>query len=324
MQDQLAEILFYVKGTLRYKWIIIIVAWLVCITGWVFVSTLPDQYKSEAKVHVDSSTMLQPLLRGMTIESSTRGLIAVMQQLMFTRPKLEQVAQLANLGLDSKNEAQKRALIGRLKRGIEISGGANNLFVISYDGDEAKEAQNIVHAVLTVFSEQTQQRGVSDTSNAQQFIEEQIREYEVRLKNAEKARENFNRVNSGFLPEQGGGGLGSLAILKGQLEESQMALNEIRSRNVVIKRQLAEAMEMDAGDEAVDEWGLAGLGGQNQVSTPEDSQIAAFQEQINGLLIRYTENHPDVVSINLQIKDLQERRLETLANMPDNQGVDSP
>jgi len=324
MQDQLAEILFYVKGTLKYKWIIIIVAWLVCITGWVFVSTLPDQYKSEAKVHVDSSTMLQPLLRGMTIESSTRGLIAVMQQLMFTRPKLEKVAQLANLDLDSKNEAQKRALIGKLKRGIDISGGVNNLFVIGYDGEEPKEAQNIVHAVLTVFSEQTQQRGVSDTSNAQQFIEEQIREYEVRLKNAEKARENFNRVNSGFLPEQGGDGLGSLATLKGQLEESQMALNEIRSRNVVIKRQLAEAMEMEAGDEAVDEWGLAGLGGQNQVSTPEDMQIAAFQEQINALLIRYTENHPDVVSINLQIKDLQERRLETLANMPDNQDVNSP
>ena len=330
MQDQLAEILFYVKGTLKYKWVIIIVAWLVCITGWVFVSTLPDQYKSEAKVHVDSSTMLQPLLRGMTIQSSTRGLIAVMQQLMFTRPKLEKVAQLANLEFFSKNEAQKKALIAKLKNGIEITGGTNNLFVISFDGDDAKQAQNIVHAVLTVFSEQTQQRGISDTSNAQQFIEEQIREYEVRLKNAEKARENFNRVNSGFLPEQGGsGGGGSLTSLRGHLEEAQMALNEIKSRNVVLKRQLDEAMEAEGGGEVVDEWGLAGLGdSQNQISTPEDSQIAAFQEQINALLIRYTENHPDVVSIKLQIKDLQERRLETLANMPDNQGgngsVDSP
>ncbi|NOQ14849.1 MAG: hypothetical protein GQ583_10300 [Methyloprofundus sp.] len=323
MQDQLAEILFYVKGTLKYKWVIIIVAWLICITGWVFVSTLPDQYKSEAKVHVDSSTMLQPLLRGMTIQSSTRGLIAVMQQLMFTRPKLEQVAQLANLDIDSKNEAQKRALVAKLKKGIEISGGSNNLFVISYNGDEPKQAQNIVHAVLTVFSEQTQQRGMNDTSSAQQFIEEQIREYEVRLKNAEKARENFNRVNSGFLPSQGGGGASLLNAIKQQLEDAQMALSEINSRKVVLARQLEDAMDMAGSGEVVDEWGLAGLDGQNQVSTPEDVQIAAFQEQINTLLIRYTENYPDVISIKLQIKDLQERRLETLANMPDEESTNS-
>lgn len=316
MQDQLAEILFYVKGTLKYRWVIIIVAWLICITGWGFVTTMPDEFESKALVKVDSNTMLRPLLRGMTIQSNTGGLIAVMRQLMFTRPKLEKVAELSDFELESKDEAEIRAIIEKLKKGIKIRGAGNNLFTIAYNGERPKQAQSIVHAVLTVFSAQTQQRGGRDTTNAQQFIEEQIREYEVRLQNAEKARENFKRVNSGFLPSQGGGGLGALSSMKQQMEEAQMALQEINSRERVLNEQIDEALEMEG--EGEDEWGLGGddMGG-GQVSTPEDPKIAALQERINELLLRYTENHPDVLSLKTTIQDYEKARQERLDSMPE-------
>ncbi len=320
MQEQLSEILFYIKGTLKYKWVIIIAAWVISCAGWFFVTTMPDEYQSKAIVNVDSRSMLQPLLRGMTVQTSTRGLIQIMHQLMFTRPKLERVAQLADLEIDSKSEAGKLAIIAKLKSGIVIEGGDNDLFSISYDGNQPKQAQSIVLAVLTVFSEQTQQRGINDTGSAQQFIEEQIREYEVRLKNAEKARENFKRVNSGLLPTQAGGGIGTLSALQAQIEESKMSLSELNSRERVLNSQVEEAMDMEG--ESDDEWGLGGVG--DQVSTPEDAKIAALQDQIGGMLIRYTENYPDVVSLKLQIKDLEERKLETIANMSLSDDVVSP
>ncbi len=321
MQDQLAEILFYVKGTLRYKWVIIIAAWIVCCAGWFFVHSMPDEYQSKAIVNVDSRTMLRPLLRGMTVQTSSRGLIQVMRQLMFTRPKLERVAQLSELDIDSKSEAGKLSLVAKLKEGIKIDGGTDDLFTISYTGDDAKQAQSIVLSVLTVFSEQTQQRGINDTGSAQQFIEEQIREYEVRLKNAEKARENFKRVNSGYLPTESGGGLSTLSALQVQLEESQLSLSEMNSQMRVLKSQINEAMEME-GEDAGDEWGLGGVS--EQISTPEDAQIAALQEQINGMLIRFTDNYPDVISLKLQIKDLQLRKEQTLANMSGDHGIKTP
>ncbi len=315
MQEQLSEILFYVKGTLKYKWVIIITAWLISISGWVFVSTLPDEYQSKAIVNVDSRTMLRPLLHGMTVESNTRGLIQIMRELMFTRPKLERVAELATTDFDAMGEGKKNALIAKLKKGIQIEGGRDDLFSISYTGDEPKQAQDIVHAVLTVFSEQTQQRGISDTGSAQQFIEEQIREYEVRLKNAEKARENFKRVNSGLMPDQGGGGLGALEAIKSQLEEANMTLTEINSREQVLKRQIEEAMQME-GD---DEWGLDNLG--SHMSTPEDIKIAELNARMDELLLRFTENYPDVVSIKSTISDLMKSKQERLANMPDNSNL---
>ncbi len=317
MQDQLSEILFYVKGTLKYKWLIIITAWFISSAGWVFVSTMPDKYSSEAKVSVDSGSMLRPLLRGMAIQSNTRGLVQVMQQLMFTRPNLEKIAQLGELDIDSKSEAEKQSIIQDLKSNVKISGGRNDIFTISYESSDPKKSQDIVHAVLTVFSEQTQQRGISDTGSAQQFIEEQISEYEARLKNAEKARENFKRINAGLLPNQGGGQLGALSSIKTQIQETQMALSEVNSRLHVLKNQMDEALEL--GDEAEDEWGLSDTG--SAQSTPEDAKISILEGRMSELLLQYTEKHPDVLSIKATIQDLQKSKMQRLESMPESTSI---
>ncbi|MCF7971380.1 MAG: hypothetical protein K9L22_09495 [Methylococcaceae bacterium] len=313
MQDQLAEILFYIKGTLKYKWVIIITAWLICIAGWSFVSTMPDKYQSEAKVNVDSRTMLRPLLRGMAMQANTQGLVQVMQQLMFTRPNLEKIAQLGDLDINSKDEAEKQEIIAELKAAVTITGGRDDIFTIAYEATDAQQSQDIVHAVLTVFSEQAQQRGTADTGSAQQFIEEQIREYEARLKNSEKARENFKRINSGLLPEEGGGQLSELAGIKTQIEATQMALGEANSRWTVLNRQISEVIETD------EDWGVTDVVmGQ---STPEDAQISELTTRMNELLLKYTTNHPDVLSLKATIQDLQKSKEERLASMPRNTNI---
>ena len=83
MQEQLSEILYFLKGALKYKWTALIMTWVLSICGWTYVSMMPDKYTSIAKVHVETRTMLQPLLSGMAIEADVRGLLRVMQQLMF-------------------------------------------------------------------------------------------------------------------------------------------------------------------------------------------------------------------------------------------------
>lgn len=166
---------------------------------------------------------------------------------------------------------------------------------------------------MTVFSEQTQQRGISDTGSAQQFIEGQIQEYEVRLRNAEKARENFKRINAGLLPNQGGGQLGALSSIKEQIQETQMALSEINSRWKVLKSQMNEALEL--GNEVEDEWGGSDVG--MTPSTPEDAKIAVLEDRMSELLLQYTEKHPDVLSIKSKIQDLQKSKEQRLENMPE-------
>lgn len=307
MQEQLAEAIYYVKGTLKYKWVAIIAAWLICLAGWLYIMAMPNQYISEARVHVDSRTMLRPLLRGLTVQTDVRALIRIMQQLMFTNRNLEKIAHLAKLKGVDQGEIKRMSLLGELKENISITGGRNDLFTISYQSDDPKKAKNVVLAVLSVFSEQTQMRTMGDMGAAQRFIDEQIQEYEKRLQAAEQAREEFRRVNFGLLPGTENSQMAQLNALKVKLDEAKLVLNEARSKKNILQAQLDEALDTD------EEWAVSNL---TTEAVTEDSKIQELKSNRTDLLLKYTENHPAVLAIDSIIKLLEKRKAEEKEKNP--------
>jgi polysaccharide chain length determinant protein (PEP-CTERM system associated) len=314
MQQQLTELLFYLRGTLRYKWMAIILAWIICMVGWLVVLAMPRLYTSEAKVHVETATMLRPLMRGMTVESDVRTLLRVMQQLMFTKSNVEQIIHLSDLEKQVKTPRDQEELIEKLKKSIKISAVGDDIFTIKYETYSPDLAKSVVQAVLTVFSEQTQISTIAGADTAHHFIDRQIQEYEARLRNAEKAKENFMRSNLGMLPNQGSNQVEQMHALTVALEEAKLTLDEANSRKQALKVQLDEALV--AGD---DEWGdLAG-----QQSTVEDEKIAELKLRRDDLLIKYTPNHPEVVHLEKTIKDLAKINAAKKAKQSQAGGLDS-
>lgn len=313
MQEQLYEILSYLKGALKYKWVVIIIAWVICLSGWIYVSAMPNKYSSQAKVHVDTRTMLRPLLSGMTIDTDLRGLLRLMQQLMFTKNNLEQIIKLSELSTTVKTPREQNKLIDELKKDIHINGGADDMFIIRYEAINPEQAKNVVQAVLTVFSEQTQLSTLGNVDSAQKFIDEQIQEYEMRLRNGEKARENFKRANLGLLPGEGGDLFNQIQQIAEALEETKLVLKETLSKKEALKKQLADALTSGNND---------GADISETLSTPDDPQIADLKQKKDELLIRYTENHPSVIYINKTIKELTKRFVEKQAKLAKEGGLD--
>jgi len=302
MQEQFEEIICYAKGSLKYKWVAIFVAWVFCVGGWTFVMNMPDKYTSKARVQVDTRTMLRPLLKGLAVETDIRAIVGVMKQLMFTQSNLEQIITLSNLdknaGSSSKREHNKMLL--DLKKSIKISGGGrSDFFEISYEGKSPETTKNVVHAVLTIFSEQTQNTASSDSGAAQRFIDEQISEYEIRLRNAEKARENFKRINIGLLPESGKGQISKVQQLRKELNDAKLALSEATSKRDFLSTQMREVLESG------EDWSVANL---SQNFSSDDEKIEKLRTQRMELLIKYTENHPEVIALDKAIEELEKRK----------------
>jgi polysaccharide chain length determinant protein (PEP-CTERM system associated) len=317
MQEQLAELLFYLKGTLKYKWVAITIAWILCLGGWLFVAGMPNKYTSEAKVHVETRTMLGPLLGGMTVHTDLKALLRVMQQLMFTKENLEQIIKLSDLDKGVNSEADRLALLMGLKKDIHISGGADEIFNISYEDSNPVKAKNVVQAVLTVFSEQTKMNQMSGADVAQRFIEEQIKDYETRLKNAEKAREEFTRINlnQGLLGGEGGSSIADVQAVNKQVEEAKLQLNEAQSRKKVLQEQLNEIK--DTGED----WGVTDV---NQALPEEDEEIQALKARKKELLVRFTDKHPEIVSINKKIESIKKSKKREEQNQPEKDIFDDP
>lgn len=296
MQQELAEFYFYIKGTLKYKRVAVLFALLVCICGWAYVFMMPEKFESKAKVHIDSSTVLRPLMRGMVIEPDVSALIRIIQQLMFTRPNLEKIVELSQLKPVKVGTIISNEFIEELKKDINISGaGTKDIFDISYSATDPDAAKSVVQAVLTVFSEQTQGKAIADADDAQRFIEQQIRDYEIRLQEAERTKEEFKRKNLDLLTNESGQ-FGQLSQLKSELEKATATLEQSLARKNVLSEQVKNIQDSD------EDWGVTDL--TSEVSE-EDARIAALNDKKTEMLIKYTEKHPEVQAIDRLIESLK-------------------
>jgi polysaccharide chain length determinant protein (PEP-CTERM system associated) len=295
MYEQLTEVLAYLQSAARYKWLALVCAWILSVAGWIFVSQMPDQFKAEARMLIDTRTVLQPLLKGMTIEPDIAEKGRLMAKLMFTRPNLEKIANAVDLyagATDEKTKDQRRI---RLLDSLSIVGerteerGGNNFFTISAVDVDPKKAAKIVQTALTIFVEQSLGKSREDSVTAAKFLEQQIKDYEVRLKTAEQAREDFKRDNFLLLPEQGNDLYTRLNTLAGQLDETKMAVQEAIKRRDEIKKNLESEKPMF-------------------IDSAMEKRIQALQSRLDELLLRYTKEHPEVIAVKKSIADLEKQK----------------
>ena len=296
MHEIITELLGHVQSASRFKWITVILAWLICLGGWVFVSQMPDHFQAEARVHVDTRSMLRPLLTGLAIQTDVSGRIKLMSRLMFARPNLEKVARMTDLDLGVKDEAAMEKLVKRLQSSMIIAGGESDLFTIAFEDPNPKVAKKVVQALLTIFVEQTLGESREDSNTAQKFLEQQIKEYETRLSLAEKQRENFKRKNYDLLPETGGSLYDQLRTLTSTLEEAKMALQEATDRREEMSRQVE-----DEGASFID---YSPQGGGGASPSPLDLRVQALESRLDELL----PSHPEVIALKQSIADLQRRK----------------
>lgn len=302
MQQELSEVYFYLKGTLKYKRVAIMFGLLLCICGWTYVFMMPDKFESKAKVHIDSSTIIRPLMRGMVIDPDVSALIRIIQQLMFTRPNLEKVIELSQLKSEKTGAVITADFIEKLKKDITISGAKDrDIFDIAYSSTDPEIAKSVVQAVLTVFSEQAQGKAMADASDAQQFIEHQLRDYEIRLQQAEKAKEDFKRANLDLFLG-GNDQFTLLNQLKDQLNSATVNLEQAIARRDVLAEQVEDVQDSD------EDWGLASL--TTDIPQETDPRISALIDRKTDLLIKYTDKHPEIISIDRLIDELREQKAQ--------------
>src|ERR1041385_2388679 len=81
----------------KHRWLVLLVAWVVCIGGWVGVMLIPQRFESNARAFVDVNGLLTPLLNGLIVNTTSSESERYLRQTLLSRPNLEQVIVLANL-----------------------------------------------------------------------------------------------------------------------------------------------------------------------------------------------------------------------------------
>src|SRR5687768_1660020 len=128
MNDIYHQIQLYAAQLWRKRWYIILVAYLICVGGWTTVATLKDRYESQARIYVDTDSLLSPLLRGISVESNIPQQVDFMQRTLLSRPNLEKLTRMADLDLLITNQGEKDKFLADLAKRISINTSGRNLF----------------------------------------------------------------------------------------------------------------------------------------------------------------------------------------------------
>jgi polysaccharide chain length determinant protein (PEP-CTERM system associated) len=305
MHEVFDQLIGYVKATWRYRWYAVGVAWGVAVGGWIYVYTLPNRYEANARVYVDTQSVLRPLLAGLTIQPNVDQMIAMMSRTLISRPNLEKVIRMADMDIKLKTAEEREALIYQLSRQLYIrAAGGDNLYTIAYASQNPQEAKRVVQSLLTMFVEGSLGDKRKDSDGARRFLDEQLKVYNDRLIAAENAVTEFKRKNVSIM--RGGDYYSRLGEAQAALNQSELELKEVENARDAIKRQLSGEVETPS---LLDEKGASAPTPMLEVPTPEfDARISALEQKLDGLRLTYTEQHPDIIALHKMIAQLKEQK----------------
>ena len=107
MHGLIETILTELRGAWRFRRHALVVAWAVCVAGWLVVYLIPDQYQAYARVNVDTRTALRPLLEGIAVSQDVEAKLNLMKQQLLGRVQ-ELAAGLGVLGPEAPGGGRRR------------------------------------------------------------------------------------------------------------------------------------------------------------------------------------------------------------------------
>jgi len=295
IHEQINVIFGYMHGLWRYRWSSLVVTWLVALAGWVYVYALPDSYLSKTTVNIDTSSVLGPLLSGLAVGTNTREEVNVMTSILLSRENLLEVIRETDLDLNTQGPHDLERLVRQLSSSIVIKNLSNtklpgNIYSISYESASAEQSFKVVYNLLNALIEDTLKSGRMDTVMAEQFLDEQIAEYEKRLGDSEQRLADFQKKNAGYMPSEKGGYYTLLRQHQEAIDGTSSALARAKQAYNELRQQLN---------------GESPLLGTNAFSTASAAKLRTYQEQLSDLLTKFTDEHPDVKALRARIADLQ-------------------
>ena len=308
MNAALEFILEQIRGVWRFRWTAMLVAWVVCLVGWLVVLIMPDTYSAWARVYVDTRTRLSQVTAGIATQSNLASQVEAVRGALLGGPMLDKVARDAIPSYAKASRAQQAAVIDglRARLTVEANGEKNqpaDLYVISYTDSDPQNTRRVVDRLLRLFMENAVGGSQLSSAQAQQFLTQQIADYDRKLAAAEGRLADFKRQNAGLVPGATGGDYFTrLHAETDELNKSRLALTVAEQKRDELRRQLSSEQPV---------MGISGVTGGGATDT--GSAIREAQGRLDELLLRYTDKHPDVIAARRALEDLRKRQAAEIA-----------
>jgi polysaccharide chain length determinant protein (PEP-CTERM system associated) len=269
-----------------------VVSFAVLVTGVYW----PSKFETSATIFADNQNILKPLLAKQAAQSKVQNHTKVVRD-MIQSPRILKTVIENVYGTASFESAEELGQsINRLRSKVTVGGIGAGYIKVSYSDSTSDDAYRVINEVVDVFIRASTDEQRTESREAFLFIDNQVKQYKDQLLLAEERLKVFRSQN---FDGRDGDVDSSISRIRSQLEELKISIDEDKTAIGAIKEQLANESEYSSQKYKADVYG---------------QRLESLESARNNLLLTYTEDYPDVVSLTYQIEDIRSAIKEAEAN----------
>lgn len=285
-----------IRELIQHKFKVLMCFSVVSLAVLVVGMSTPSTFKTSGTIYADNQNILKPILAQKAAVTQIQEQLRVVRETIFAPSFLRQVVESVYGTTDVMTAEEIDRYANGIKKKLDISGigKSSNYMIVNYSDSSPDKAFDVINAVIDLFIRQSSEMRRSDTKEAFQFIDSQVRQYKNQLLAAEEQLKQFKAVNFDGREADVDGRIGGL---RAALEEMKINIDEARSRVEALSAQLKKENRQAARQYKSDVF---------------RGRLAELQGRIDTLLLTYQESYPDVVNLRLQMKDIRAAMNEAL------------
>jgi polysaccharide chain length determinant protein (PEP-CTERM system associated) len=256
--------------------------------------------------------VLRPLLNERIVAPDVSTHLVYVRQSLLGREYLERIARETGLDVGANTPAERERVLLGLRDAIAIDavpadpgnqGGLSSIFTISFRSQRRETAIAVVDSLTNALIEDTLGADREGTDRAARFLDDRIAEHEARLEQAEQALAEFQRANSGKLPGSEGSYFERMQRERDALDKTQRDLRLVESKRERLRQQLTSEAPLVSDDPTLE---------REPRPNSIDARIRDQRADLDRLLLKYTERHPEVIATQESLARLEEQRADQL------------
>lgn len=285
----------------RRKWLFLIAFFLVFPAGVALVVSLPPLYRAQTTLLIGQGDIAAGVITNGNTESVAARLDVIRKAIM-SRSRLMELIERYDLYPQYRGQPVP-FLVNRLRNDIGIRQEAvatqawneepTITLVLSYQSQSPELAAEVANGLAAMYGQENEELLQTRSARTAEFLRRQLDEVNARLARQEKRLRDFRNDNLRELPEQQSFSLQMLEQLNTELRlnsEAQLAL--MNRRDAILTG--TGAMGFLSNSSLAEAASATGL-----------SELELRRIELNQMLTRYTERHPQVVRLQNEIKRLE-------------------
>ncbi len=270
------------SGTLLVIFVVISLIFLV--TGFLW----QKKYTSFVQLYVDDSNIVAPIIG--TASTVSRDKANVAKEELFATDILDKILDEVGFANEATTPAQREELRDDLTDATSVFNRNNQLLEIDFWHKDPKIAFQTTSLFAELFLQKTMDSSTEETTEAFEFIIDQVETYRDKLEDAEARLESFSSQHPGISTSTESNVNSRIVELQRDLEQTSLLFAQADQRRRTLQAELSNESSTLARD--------------YQIGQTRD-QIARLQAEIDVLSLSYTDDYPDIVRLRQQIEDIK-------------------